>query len=255
MFIDTHCHLDFKDFDLDRKEVIQRAKEEGIDYIINVGSSLEGSEKSLKLAKEYEFIFASVGFHPHEADNFNEEIKDKLKLLAQDKKVVAIGEVGLDYFKNYSLKENQREVFSQLIDIAKELNLSLIIHSRQSAKDTLEILREKKPKKVVIHCFSYDHYFLETFLKEGFFISFTANITYKNAKELRQLVKETPLERIMLETDAPFLAPHPLRGKRNEPSYLRYLGEAISEIKGISLEELAQITTQNAKNFFNLNEK
>jgi len=255
MFIDTHCHLDFKDFDLDRKEVIQRAKEEGIDYIINVGSSLEGSEKSLKLAKEYEFIFASVGFHPHEADNFNEEIKDKLKLLAQDKKVVAIGEVGLDYFKNYALKENQREVFSQLIDIAKELNLSLIIHSRQSAKDTLEILREKKPKKVVIHCFSYDHYFLETFLKEGFFISFTANITYKNAKELRQLVKETPLERIMLETDAPFLAPHPLRGKRNEPSYLRYLGEAISEIKGISLEELAQITTQNAKNFFNLNEK
>jgi len=252
MLVDTHCHLDFSQFDNDREEVIKRAKENKIKYIINIGSSLLGSEKSIELAKRYDFIFATVGFHPHEADNFNLEIEERLKNLAKDKRVVAIGEIGLDYFKSYSSVENQKRVFKFLLDLAKEFSLPSVIHCRDAQIDILNILRDKKPKKTVIHCFSGDEEFLSVCLNEGFFISFTCNITYKNAHNLRQLVKNVPLERLMLETDAPFLPPQDLRGKRNEPAYVKFLAETVAELKRISVEELSQITTQNAEDFFNL---
>jgi len=252
MFIDTHCHLDFEQFDNDREEVIQRAKELGIDYIINIGSSLAGSEKSIELAKKYDFIFATVGIHPHEADNFNEETKEKLYVLAKNPKVVAIGEIGLDYFKSYSSKESQERLFLCLIDLAKQLNLPLVIHCRDAQRDILKILKQEKINKAVVHCFSGDEDFLDSCLKEGFFISFTCNVTYKNAQHLREMIRIVPLNRLMLETDAPFLPPQQFRGKRNEPAYVRFLAKFIAEIKGVEIEALGRITTENAKEFFNL---
>jgi TatD DNase family protein len=252
MFIDTHCHLDFPEFNQDRNEVIQRAKDHGIDYIINIGSSLEGSHKSIELAKEYDFIYATVGIHPHEADKFDKEAQDALAQLAKQNKVVAIGEIGLDYYKNYSKAENQKPVFISLVKLAKDLGLPVVIHNRQAQGDTLKILKEAMPQKAVVHCFSGDEIFLKECLDLGFFISFTCNITYRKAENLRRLVEITPLNRLLLETDAPFLPPEGFRGKRNEPLYVKHLAQEISAIKEISIDEVATVTTDNAKHFFNI---
>jgi len=252
MFIDTHCHLDFPEFDADRDEVIARAKNAGIGYIINIGSSLQGSSKSLELSRQYDFIYAAIGLHPHEADKFNDEAKAAIEELAGNDKVAAIGETGLDYYRNFSKAENQRVLFRYLVKKAGDLNLPLVIHSRQAQEETLKILNEHRPIKAVVHCFSGDEDFLKECLGFGFFISFTCNISYKKARDLRAIVKLTPLDRLMLETDAPFLPPEGFRGKRNEPAYVRILAEEIARIKEITFEEVARITTDNAKMFFNL---
>lgn len=250
--IDTHCHLDFPEYDFDREEVIRRAKEKGIGFIINIGSSLEGSRRALELSEKYDCVYATVGIHPHEADAYESEVLPELELLAKKEKVVAIGEIGLDYFKNYSKQENQRSLFIALIKLAKALNLPLVIHSRQAQKETVKILKEAMPIKAVVHCFSGPLEFLNECLDFGFFISFTCNITYKKADNLRQLVKITPLEKLLLETDAPFLPPEGYRGKRNEPWSVRILAQEIAKLKGIGAEEVARVTTDNAKKFFNL---
>jgi len=252
VFIDTHCHLDFPEFDADRDEVIARAKNAGIGYIINIGSSLQGSSKSLELSRQYDFIYAAIGLHPHEADKFNDEAKAAIEELAGNDKVAAIGETGLDYYRNFSKAENQRVLFRYLVKKAGDLNLPLVIHSRQAQEETLKILNEHRPIKAVVHCFSGDEDFLKECLGFGFFISFTCNISYKKARDLRAIVKLTPLDRLMLETDAPFLPPEGFRGKRNEPAYVRILAEEIARIKEITFEEVARITTDNAKMFFNL---
>lgn len=253
MLTDTHCHLDFPEFNQDRDIVIKRAKDQGINYIINIGSSLGGSEKSLALSKQYDFIYATVGLHPHEADRFDKETQDALCVLARKDKVVGIGEIGLDYFKNYSKAENQRLLFISLLKLSKDLDLPVVIHNRQADADTLKILKEMMPLEAVVHCFSGDENFLKACLDSGFFISFTCNISYKKAAHLRNLVKITPLDRLLLETDAPFLPPEGFRGKRNEPVYVKYLAEEIARIKEISIDEVAQTTTENAKRFFRLN--
>jgi len=266
--VDTHCHLDFPEFNQDRDEVIRRAKDNDIGNIINIGSSLEGSKKSLELSKDYDFIYATVGLHPHEADQANDQVKSELRELAKKDKVVAIGEIGLDYFKNYSQAdgstlltigpewnrrtENQKSLFISLVKLAQDLNLPLVIHNRQAQEDTLAILKKAMPTRAVVHCFSGDEKFLEECLSLGFLVSFTCNITYKKANILRQLVKIAPLERLLLETDAPFLPPQGLRGKRNEPMYVKILAEEIARIKGVTAEEVAKVTTENAKNFFKL---
>ncbi|MDP2937623.1 MAG: TatD family hydrolase [Candidatus Omnitrophota bacterium] len=273
MLADTHCHLDFPEFDADRDEVIKRAKNEDIGYIINIGSSLLGSKKALELSQQYDFIYATVGLHPHEADKFDDEIRASIEKLAREDRVVAIGETGLDYYKNYSKTENQKTLFRYLVKLAKDSGLPLVIHSRQAQEDTLKILNEVLPIKAVVHCFSGDEDFLRKCLDLDFFISFTCNITYpaklsKNgrdpacgnkpverdnrAQNLRTLVKLTPLDRLMLETDAPFLSPEGLRGKRNEPAYVKFLAEEIARIKEIAFEEVARVTTDNARRFFNL---
>ena len=252
MLIDTHCHLDFPEFEEDRDQVIRRAKNNGIDYLINIGSSLEGSERSIEIALAYDYIYATVGIHPHEADHFDKKTEEAIRALAKKDKVVAIGEIGLDYFKNYSKAENQRALFRSLAKIAQELNLPLVIHSREAQEDTLKILKEATPQKAVVHCFSADADFLKECLDAGYLVSFTCNITYKKAEGLRSLVKITPLERLMLETDAPFLSPQGLRGRRNEPLHVKTLAEEISRIKAMSVEEVARITTDNAKKFFDL---
>jgi len=289
MLVDTHCHLDFPEFDEDRDEVIRRAKSAGISYIINIGSSLSGSKKALELSRQHDFIYATIGLHPHEADKFDDEVRASIEKLAREDKVVAIGETGLDYYKNYSKTdgstaltirpewnrraENQKVLFRYLVQLAKDSGLPLVIHNRQAQDDTLKILNGVMPMKAVVHCFSGDENFLEKCLCLGFFISFTCNITYpaklsKNgrdpagvnniiqrdnkAQNLRALVKLTPLDRLMLETDAPFLPPEGFRGKRNEPAYVKFLAEEIARIKEVGLEEVARITTDNARRFFNL---
>lgn len=252
MFIDTHCHLDFPEFDQDRGELIRRANKEGIDYIINIGSSLKGSKDSVMLAAKYDSVYASVGLHPHEADTSNSDIELQLADLAKKNKVVAIGEIGLDYFKNYSKPENQRPLFIRLLKLAKDLNLPIVIHCRQAEEDVLNILKETMPIRGVVHCFSGDQNFLKNCLDLGFFISFTCNVTYKKAQNLRDIVKIMPLDRLMLETDAPYLSPEGFRGKRNDPTYVKLLATKIAEIKGISLEEIARVTSDNAKGFFGL---
>ncbi|MDO8488702.1 MAG: TatD family hydrolase, partial [Candidatus Omnitrophota bacterium] len=196
MLIDTHCHLDFPPFDPDRDTVIQRATEAGITYFINIGSTLESSIASCELAKKYTQIYASVGVHPHDADGFNTQAENKLRQLARNNKVVAIGEIGLDYYRNLSSPDNQKQAFIKQIELAKELKLPLVIHCRQAEVDAMRILKAAMPLPAVVHCFSGDENFLKECLERGFFISFTCNITYKKAQDLRDMVSLTPLDRL-----------------------------------------------------------
>jgi len=253
MLIDTHCHLDFPDYDSDRREVIQRARQEGVGCIINIGSSLRGSQEGVKLSKEYDFIYASVGIHPHEADRVDKETIEKIKRLSEELKVVAIGEIGLDYYKGISSPENQRKLFLNLLELARFKFLPVIIHCRQAQADTYEILKNNNIRNGVVHCFSGNEDFLKKCLDLGLYVSFTCNLTYKKAENLRSLAKLVPLERLLLETDAPFLSPEGLRGKRNEPGYVKYLAEGLAKIKGVDLEEIARITTDNVRKLFRLN--
>lgn len=252
MLIDTHCHLDFPEFDTDRDAVLGRARDEGIGYIINIGSSIKGSLASLELSREYEFVFATVGIHPHDADSFTPQDEARLRELAGDKKVVAIGEIGLDFYRNYSNSLNQKNLFSSLIKLAKDLDLPLVVHSRDAQEDTLKILKDAMVSRAVVHCFSGGADFLKNCLDLGFFVSFTCNVTYKKAEALREIVKLTPIERIFLETDAPYLSPEGLRGRRNEPLNIGLLAQTIAKIKNITKEEVASATTANARKFFNL---
>ena len=254
MIIDTHCHLDFSEFNPDREAVINRAKESGVLYIINVASSLEGSKEGVKLSSGYENIFASVGIHPHHADEVNKDSLNEIRTLLKNKKVVAIGEVGLDYFKSPSSRENQKNVFIDFINIAKEYKLPLIIHNRESFSDTLDILKNEctLPVSGVMHCFSGDKATLSKVLDLGLLVSFTCNLTFKNASELREVAKVVPKDRLLLETDAPFLAPQKYRGKRNEPYYITELRDILVELLNLKGEEIENITTENAKRLFNL---
>jgi TatD DNase family protein len=254
MLIDTHCHLDFKDFNDDRSDVLKRASNAGVMSIINVGSSMEGTARSIQIAGDNDFIYAAIGIHPHEADSVSE---NDIRLFAGflDKpKVVAIGEIGLDYYKNISSMENQKKLFISLLKIAKDADLPLIIHNREAHADMIDILKNIAGDSVkgVMHCFSGDSVFLKTCLDMGFFISFTCNITYKNAGKLREIVKLVPMDRLLLETDAPFLAPQDFRGKRNEPMHVRYVAEEVAAIKGLDFNKVAKMTTDNATALFRL---
>jgi TatD DNase family protein len=252
MLIDTHCHLDFSQFDPDRDAVIQRARDAGVSYFVNIGSTLDSSNAACELAVKHKEVYAGVGVHPHDADSFNYETEDRLKKLAVKSKVVAIGETGLDYFRNLSSEAHQLHAFNRQIKLAKDLNLPLVVHCRQAEAQVMQVLKTVMPIRAVIHCFSGDESFLRECLDSGFFISFTCNITYKKAQGLRDMVRFTPLEKLMLETDAPYLSPEGFRGKRNEPMQIKLLAEAVSLIKGVSVEEIADKTTENAKEFFKL---
>lgn len=255
MLIDTHCHMDFPEFEKDREEALKRAGAAGIEALVNVGSSLKGSRAAVELSLRYPSIFASVGIHPHDAKECDEGQFLEVKTLLVSKKVVAIGEVGLDYYRNLSEPKKQVEVFKRFIGLAVDSRLPLIIHSRQAEEDTLAILRESMPGKnngVVIHCFSGGIDFLKKCLDLGFFVSFTCNVTYKKAQGLREVVGFVPLDRMFLETDAPFLAPEGKRGQRNEPAFLVQLAQEVARIKGLDLQEVSFQTSKNAKGFFHL---
>lgn len=262
MLIDTHCHLDFEQFDADRKEVIARAKEQGIGYIINVAADLAGVTGSINLAKEHDFIFAAAGIHPHYAHKTGEDELKQLRVLAENEKVVALGEIGLDYYDHQSrqasidrkIKLKQQELLCAFIEIAKAKELPIIFHCRDAHDDLLGILKDnlKGRVKAVVHCFSGSKEFLKDCLDLGLKVSFTANITYKKADDLRELVSYVPLEEMFLETDAPFLAPQAKRGKRNEPAYIQYIAAEIAGIKKVGAEKVAEITTRSARLFFNI---
>ncbi|NQT90923.1 MAG: TatD family hydrolase [Candidatus Omnitrophica bacterium] len=262
MLIETHAHLDFPDYKDDRDDVIRRANDAGVGIIINVSSNLKGSFSSVELSRQHDCIYAACGIHPHDAKDVTDETIQSLKgLITSSDKVVAIGEVGLDFYRNLSPHQLQIDAFVKFIRLAKELKLPLILHCREEAPGKKEAsglliksLRENLdiPVRAVMHCFSGDEEMLKQCLDLGMYISFTCNVTFKNAAKLREVLKAVPVERLLLETDAPFLAPEGKRGQRNEPAYLRYLLEAISENLGISKDEVERITTENAKNLFGI---
>ncbi len=249
-FIDTHAHLDFPEFKNDLDQVIETAFEKGVEKIINIGCSLERSKKSLEIAEKHKNVWASVGVHPSDVENFDIKTLEEIYLFAKYKKVVAIGEVGLDYFHKNAESDVQKKVFIEQMKIANELSKPVVVHTREAGSDMLEVLRKERPKNAVIHCFSETQDFADEVLAMGYFLSFTGIITYPKAEEIRQVVANTPLERIMLETDCPFLAPQAFRGERNEPAYVVEIAKKIAEIKEVGLDEVARVTTENAEIFF-----
>lgn len=252
-FIDSHSHIILEPYDEDREEVIKNAFNNNITHIVQSCDNLEEIKENLKLTEKYENIYSSVGIHPHEAKLWNENSKSEIKKYASENKVVAIGETGLDYYYNLSPKETQRKVFKEQIEISKEVNLPLIIHCRDAFDEAVEILKEvDETHNGVFHCYTGDLKSANKALEMGFYISFSGIITFKNAGELREVAKEVPLEKTLIETDCPFLTPIPFRGKRNEPSYVKHVAEELAKIKEVSVEEIGNITSENTKMLFKI---
>ena len=246
--VDTHCHLDNEKFDEDRLEVIERIKE-NLEFCVNIGYDLASSKKSLELAKEYDFIYAVIGVHPIDIAEYDEEVEKELELLGKNPKVVAIGEIGLDYHWMTEPKEIQQERFKRQLELAERLNKPVVIHTRDAMEDTVNILKEYPNITGVIHCYPGS---LETAkqLVDRFYLGIGGTLTFKNSKKVVEVVKDIPLDRIVIETDCPYLTPEPFRGKRNEPIYVEYVAKKIAEIKEISVEDVTKITTENAKKLY-----
>ncbi|MCR4287283.1 MAG: YchF/TatD family DNA exonuclease [Deltaproteobacteria bacterium] len=259
LFIDTHAHLDDERYDVDRPDVLKRAEDAGLKHIITVGcwDRVKGFQPVIELIKAHGFISASLGVHPHEARSIsNEDVFNEIRdlALAFKQRIAAIGETGLDYYKSETPKDAQKRVFARQIALARELNLPLIIHSREAHDDTMGLLESEGASSTggVFHCFSGNPQEAKEALNAGFYISFTGVITFKNAQKLREAVKAVPIERMLIETDCPYLAPEPHRGQRNEPSYVVQVAKAVAEIKAMSLDDVARLTTANAIDLFGL---
>ncbi|MEJ7621927.1 MAG: YchF/TatD family DNA exonuclease [Aquificaceae bacterium] len=250
--IDTHCHLDL----LKKEDLEETLQDKGLEYLITVGYDKKTIKNAIRLSEENPHVFCAIGFHPHEADKVKEEDLLWLKETAQRyPKVKALGEMGLDFYKDYSDRKKQEEVFRKQIAIAKELGLPIVVHSREAEKETIRILKEEKAYEVggVMHCFTGSYEFMKACLDLGFYISYSGIITYPNAQNLREVVKRTPTYRLLIETDAPFLAPQPVRGKPNKPPYIRYTAEVMAQlIPNSSFEDIERMTSENAKLLFNL---
>lgn len=250
---DSHAHYDDESFNGDRQEIFQQIKESGVVGVLNCGSTLHGARTSLRLAEENDFIYAAVGIHPECANEFTPEVKEEIKEMAKNKKVKAIGEIGLDYYwKENPPKEVQMKVFREQMALAEELNLPVVIHDRDAHKDTLEVIKDFPKVTGVIHCFSGSLEFAKECIKLGYFIGFTGVITFKNAKKLVEVAKEIPLNKILVETDCPYMAPEPNRGKRNQSDYIEYIINKISEIRGINSAELNQQLLKNTAAFLGI---
>jgi len=252
--IDSHAHLEMDHFRDDIEMVISRARERGIEKIISIGIDVESSIRSLELSKRFEGVYTTIGFHPHEADRFEESILDRLKELSGDPKIVAVGEIGLDFYKRYSEISNQVRVLNQMLDLSKELRLPVILHIRDAFEEAISVLKSKGRDRIVgvVHCFSGNYNMAKRFLDMGLYISIAGTITYKGSENLHEVVKEMPLDRLLVETDSPFLSPQPMRGKRNEPSFVIYTAEKIAELREMDLEELSHRIYQNTISLFNI---
>lgn len=255
MLFDTHVHLNAEQFEEDLEEVISRAQDAGVSHMVCVGFDRLTIQKAMELAERYDFIYACVGWHPVDAIDMKEEDLLWIEELAAHPKVVAIGEMGLDYHWDKSPKEIQKEVFRKQIRLAKKVKLPIVIHNREATADIVEILKEEGAAEVggIMHCFSGSPEVAIECLKMNFYISLGGPVTFKNAKKPKEVASVVPLEKLLIETDCPYLAPHPYRGKRNEPGYVKLVAEQIAEIKGISFEEVAAVTTVNAKKLFDIN--
>jgi len=254
LFFDSHAHLDDKRYDSDRYEMIMRAREKGVSGIINVGYDIPSSMRSIALAEEYDFIFAAVGIHPHDAADAGADALEQVRLLAAHPRVAAIGEMGLDYYRNLSPRDIQQKVFRQQISLAKEINKPIIVHDRDAHGDVMQILKEEDAaiNGGVLHCFSGSVEMARECIKMGFYISIAGPVTFKNAGKICEVAVEVPLDRLLIETDAPYLTPEPYRGKRNESAYVIYAGKRIAELRGISSAELAEATSRNAQKLFGI---
>ena len=251
MIIDSHAHYDDEAFEEDRDNLLESMQSNGIEKIINVGANIKGSRTSIALSEQYPFIYAAVGVHPSDTEELDEEKIAWLKEVSKKEKVIAIGEIGLDYYWPEPDRKIQKKWFIRQMELAQEVNLPVIIHSRDAAQDTIEILKQF-PANGVIHCYSYTKESAKEFLKMGYYFGIGGVLTFKNDKKLKEAVMEIPIERILLETDSPYLAPEPNRGKRNSSLNITYVVKELAQLKGISEEEVINITTENTKKLFHL---
>ena len=254
--IDSHAHIQGKEYTGEAEGVIQRACEAGVEQIIVVGGAgdMSSNTDALALAESYANLYATVGMHPHDAKQVGEEELQQLKRLAGHSKVIAVGETGLDYYYNHSPRDVQREVFQQFICLAGDIKLPLVVHERDAASEAAELLRNEGAGKIrgVIHCFTGDYEAARNYLDLGFYLSFSGIITFKNAAALRDVVRRVPLDRMLIETDSPYLTPVPHRGKRNEPAYVCFVAETIASVKRLSLQDVADATTHNVQQLFRI---
>lgn len=254
MIFESHAHYDDKQFDPDREELLSSMKANGIGRIINAGSDFAACTRTLELARQYEFIYGAVGIHPSDIEDLDEEVYQWLREAAEDEKVVAIGEIGLDYYweKDAQVQSRQRYWFCRQMELAREVALPVIIHSRDAAEDTWKLMKGIHAEQIpgVVHCFSYSLEMAQEYVKMGYYIGIGGVVTFKNAKKLREIAAQIPLERILLETDCPYLSPEPNRGKRNSSLNLPYVAKEIAHIRGISEEEVIETTCENAFRLF-----
>ena len=254
MLIDTHVHLDDKKFDGDRNILIENLKNNNVELVINIAADLQTSVASVDLANKYDNVYAAIGVHPHSAKEVNTMVMEQLRELAQNEKVIAIGEIGLDYFYDNSPRDVQRKWFIEQLKLAKELDLPIIIHTRDAAGETFEILKNNQNGNVkgVLHSYSGSPEMALEYIKMGFYIALGGPVTFKNARVVREVAEAVPLDKLLLETDCPYLTPEPYRGKRNEPVYVKYVAEKIAEVKGVTYEQLVKATNANAKKLFGI---
>ena len=259
MLIDSHCHIDGEAFDNDRDDVVHRAREAGIGAMLNVGTGDPNSNdfrKAVAIAEKYQDVFASVGVHPHDAKLYDDKAEAHLADLAKSEKVIAWGEIGLDYYYDHSPREVQRDAFRRQIQTARRLSLPIIIHSRDADDETVDILTDEcswNGFRGIMHCFGGTPAMAEALIPLGFLISFAGNVTFKKAENLRDAAKVVPLDKLLVETDCPFLTPIPFRGKRNEPAYVEHTARFLAQYKGVEFETFAEQTTRNFLKFFDLN--
>lgn len=254
MIFETHAHYDDEAFDEDRESILNSLKDAGIEYVVNVGSSMETTKKTLELTKKFSFVYGAIGVHPSDTAELNEENLEWLRKAAKFPKVAAIGEIGLDYYWDTPRRQIQKEWFVRQMELAKEVKLPVIIHSRDAAADTYELIKAAGPDEMggVIHCFSYGKEMAKNYLDWGFYLGIGGVVTFKNARKLKEVVEYAPIEQLLLETDCPYLAPEPNRGKRNSSLNLSYVANEIARIKAIPYEEVIRITEQNAKRMYGI---
>ena len=253
MIFDTHAHYDDIAFDEDRDELIEYMHQNGVDYIVNAGEAVKSSLAGVEMGKKYDFVYSASGIHPeHANETTDSDIVEIEKIAKENKKVVAIGEIGLDYHYEGYNKEKQIDIFKKQLKIAKDLDLPVIIHSRDASQDTFDIIKESGIRKGIIHCYSGSAQMAADYVKMGFFIGIGGVLTYKNARKLVEVAEEIDINNIVLETDCPYLAPAPFRGKRNNSLYIQYVAEKMAEIKGISYDEVCKITSETGKKIFGI---
>lgn len=254
MIFETHAHYDDEAFDEDRDTLLSSMHENKIEYIVNVGASLKSTTASIELAQKYPYIYAAAGVHPNETGELNEENFEWIKKQCLLEKVVAVGEIGLDYYWDEPAREVQKIWFERQLDLAREIKKPVIIHSRDAAKDTFDIMKSKKAEEIggVIHCYSYSAEMALDYVEMGFYIGVGGVVTFKNGKKMKEVVEAVPIERILLETDSPYLSPEPNRGKRNSSLNLPYVAQKIAEIKGLSYDEVVELTSRNARRMYHI---
>jgi len=252
MYFDTHAHYDSSRYNKDRDALLKSLPEHGIELVLTPGYDMKSSQEMVKFAETYPFIYAAVGFHPHDSRTMKAGDLERLEDLTKNPQVVAVGEIGLDYHYDHSPRDVQKACFRKLMELAQKVKLPVIVHQREAAADTLEILRDFPDVPGVVHCYSGSVETARQILDMGWYLSFTGVITYKNARVSHEVIRYTPKDRLMLETDAPWMAPEPYRGKRNSSLYMPEITEALAQLWEISHEEAARITTENGKRFFNI---